>query len=375
MIASSLTRQIVNLAGLLRRAGVAVGSGEVLLAMRAAETVGIERAGDLREALAAALIHRREDRTLFDAAFAAALLTAPAPADSAAAVPAPRPLTQENRRLASAPERLAEGRPVANETRLIRAASDLETLRHRDFEQMSAAEARVALELARRAARWWRRPSRRRRTSARSGELDARRTLRELARRPDTALPFWRMRRDCPARLVLVCDVSGSMHAYSRAFLQLAHALSGRDRAVELFAFATRLTRLTHLLRVRDVDRSLARIGTAVPDFDSGTRIGAALAELVRGFGRAVLGTNSIVVLLTDGLERGSPEELRAAARRLQRSCREVLWLNPLLRYADYAPLARGAAALAETLRAIRPAHDPASLEALMRSLEALARG
>jgi uncharacterized protein len=124
------------------------------------------------------------------------------------------------------------------------------------------------------------------------------------------------------ARLVMVCDVSGSMRAYARGFLQLAHALSGRDRAVELFAFATRLTRLTRWLRVRDPDQSLARIGTSVQDWDSGTRIGAALARLVTEYAPSVLGSNSIVMLLTDGLERGPPEELRAAAERLKRSCR-----------------------------------------------------
>jgi uncharacterized protein with von Willebrand factor type A (vWA) domain len=320
------------------------------------------------------LLHRHEDRALFDAAFAAVLLASPSAADPGVALPSPRSIAPQNRRLASAlPAQRPPARPARVETREPLAASDLETLRHRDFEQMSAAEARAALELVRRAARWWRRPVRRWQSSARGHELDVRATLRELARRPDAVSLFWRRRRDRPSRLVLVCDVSGSMHAYSRAFLQLAHALSGRDRSVELFAFATRLTRLTHLLRVSDLDGALARIGTAVQDWDSGTRIGAALSRLTREFSSSVLGSNTIVVLLTDGLERGSPEELHAAATRLKRSCRAVVWLNPLLRYAEYAPVARGAAVLAETLHAVRPAHDPESLEALVRSLEELA--
>ena len=361
---------------MLRRAGIPVGSGEVLLALTAVESLGIERIGDLREGLAATLLHRREHRDLFDAAFAAVLLasaTAPSP-DTA--VPAPRSASARNQRLASA---LALRRSNADSRSAtlgpaLRAASDLEALRHRDFEQMSAEEARAALDLVRRAAHWWRRPTRRWQPSARRDDLDLRRTLRELARRPDSALWHWRERQDRPTRLVMVCDVSGSMRTYSRGFLQLAHALAGRDRAVELFAFATRLTRLTAWLRVRDPDQSLARMGTSVQDWDSGTRIGAALARLVKEFAPSVLGSSSIVVLLTDGLERGPPEELRAAAKRLKRSCREVLWLNPLLRYPEYAPLARGAAVLAETLRPARPAHDPASLEALVRSLDALRR-
>ncbi len=351
-----------------------MGSGEVLLAMTAVESIGIERAADLREGLAATLLHRREDRALFDAAFAAVLLASPSTPESDTAVPAPRSASARNQRLACAlaARRSAPVPRAGIETPAPLAASDLEALRHRDFEQMSAEEARAALDLVRRAAHWWRRPTRRWRASARSGDLDLRRTLREMARRPDSMLWYWRKRQDRPIRLVMVCDVSGSMRAYARGFLQLAHALSGRERALELFAFATRLTRLTPWLRVRDPDQSLARIGTAVHDWDSGTRIGAALARLVSGYAPSVLGSNSIVMLLTDGLERGPPEELRAAAERLKRSCREVLWLNPLLRYPDYAPLARGAGVLAETLSPGRPAHDPASLEALVRSLEAL---
>jgi uncharacterized protein len=313
---------------------------------------------------------------LFDAAFAAVLLASPAVPDPETALPAPRSTPSRSQRLASAlAARDSAPMPrAAIQTAVLRAASDVETLRHRDFEHMSAEEARTALELVRRAASWWRRPTRRFRASVRSGDLDLRRTLREMARRPDSAPWYWRKRRDRPIRLVMVCDVSGSMSAYARGFLQLAHALAGRDRAVELFAFATRLTRLTRWLRVRDPDRSLAHIGTSVQDWDSGTRIGAALARLVGEFAPTVLGSNSIVVLLTDGLERGPPEELRAAASRLKRSCREVLWLNPLLRYPDYAPLARGASVLAEMLAPVRPAHDPASLEALVRSLEVLRR-
>jgi uncharacterized protein len=371
---SSLPRRIVELADVLRRAGVPVGTGEVLLAVTAAETVGIDRVADLRAALAATLLHRHEDRALFDAAFEAVVLASPSVTDPGSAVPSPRSLSAPNRRLAAA---LASPRPPGPPpaplaTREVLAASDTETLRHRDFEQMSLAEARAALELVREAARWWRRPARRWEPTRRGSRLDVRRSLRELVRRPDAWRPAWQRRRVQPYRLVLVCDVSGSMHAYARAFLQLAHALAGRDRSVELFAFATRLTRLTRLLRRFDVDASLARIGTAVPDWDSGTRIGAALARLTREFGPVVLGSNTIVVLLTDGLERGPAEDLRAAASRLKRSCRAVLWLNPLLRYDGYEPLARGAAVLADTLRAVRPAHDPASLAALVRSLAEL---
>jgi uncharacterized protein len=375
-LSGSLTGRIVTLTGVLRRAGVAVGTGETLLATQAAEVVGIARPGDLAEALAAALLRRNEDRALFDAAFAAVFLAPPSAADPAIAIPAPRS-TRSNQRLAAALGADTTAPPAVRARTVLEAiaASDTETLRHRDFEQMSAEEARAAQDLIRRAARWWRRPMRRWRPSRRPRVLDARRTIREFARSPDAAGLAWRDRRQAPLRLVLVCDVSGSMRAYARAFLQLAHALSGRDRSVELFAFATRLTRLTPLLRSVDADECLARIGTAVRDWDSGTRIGAALTRLNREFGPRVLGSNTVVLLLTDGLERGDPAELRAAAERLTRSCRTVLWLNPLLRYAEYQPVARGAAALAATVSPARPAHDPASLVSLVRVLAELAAG
>jgi uncharacterized protein with von Willebrand factor type A (vWA) domain len=375
MTSASLPGRILDLAGVLRRAGVAVGSGEALLAVAAAEAIGVERAADLREALATTLLRRYEDRAVFDAAFQAIMIAAPAADDPGIPVPAPRSIADPNRRITTALTRLAS-HDVAREpveVTAILAASDAERLSHRDFEQMSAAEARAARDLLRQAARWWRRPVRRWQRSARPVALDARRTLCMLARNPDAAIIHWRARREHRVRLVLVCDVSGSMHAYSRAFLQLAHALAGRDRSVELFVFATRLTRLSHLLRTPDADLALARIGTAVQDWDSGTRIGSALSRLTRSFGHNVLGSNTIVVLLTDGLERGTAAELRAAATRLKLCCRDVLWINPLLRFAEYAPLARGAAVLAEVFDAVRPAHDPASLAALVRSLDDIA--
>jgi uncharacterized protein len=376
-LTGSLTGRIVTLVGVLRRAGVAVGTGETLLATRAAEAVGVARPRDLAEALAAALLRRNDDRPVFDAAFGAVFMAPPSDANPAVAVPAPRSSKSMQPRLAAALGREAASQQTGRASPLLEAiaASDTETLRHRDFEQMSAAEARAAQDLVRRAVRWWRRPVRRWRPSRRPGDVDARRTIREFARSPDAAGLVWRDRRQLPLRLVLVCDVSGSMRAYARAFLQLAHALAGRDRSVELFAFATRLTRLTPLLRTGDTDACLARIGTAVRDWDGGTRIGVALKRLNREFGSRVLGSSTVVLLLTDGLERGDPDELRAAARRLRRSCRAVIWLNPLLRYAEYEPVARGAAALAATVSLARPAHDPASLVTLVRVLAELEAG
>jgi uncharacterized protein len=353
---------------------MAIGSGEALLAVTAVESVGVGRVDDLREALAATLVRQVSDRPFFDAAFATVMLAPPDAGPPAGQLPGPRARARSQRRLRAAPEGLAppDGPESPVPPARIWAATDLERLAFRDFAQMSAAEAFAARDIVNRAARWWRQPVRRWGPSPVPCSLDVRRLARDLARRPDAGLVHWRRRRAVRLRLVLLCDVSGSMHAYARAFLQLAHALAARDRTVELFAFATRLTRLTPYLRCATSDEALARIGAAVVDWDGGTRIGAAFEALMRAEGHRVLGARSLVILLSDGLERGDPVRLHDAARRLRRRCRDLLWLNPLLRYPQYEPIARGAAALADTVAAIRPAHDPASLVGLVRALVAL---
>ena len=375
MTQNSLSGRVVELVDTLRRGGMVVGSGEALLAVTAVEAVGIERIGDLRAALAATLVRRFSDRPFFDAAFASVMLAPPDSGAPEVPVPGPRARSKANRRLQSA--RASESPPAGPEPQAqaaqVRAATDLERLSFRDFEQMTAGEALAAGELVRAAAGWWRRPVRRWQSSAVGGTLDVRRLARDLARRPDGGVVHWRRRRAVRLKLVFLCDVSGSMHAYARAFLQLAHALAARDPTLELYAFATRLTRLTPYLRYPTSDESLARMGAAVVDWDSGTKIGAAFEELMRTDGQRILGARSLVVLLSDGLERGDPGRLREAAGRLRRRCRDLIWVNPLLRYDQYEPSARGAAALADTVAAIRPAHDPASLVELVRSLAAIA--
>ena len=375
MSSHTLAGRVLELVDALRRGGMAVGSGESLLASTAVEAVGIDRIADLRAALAATLVRQVADRPFFDAAFAAVILAPPESEPPEVPVPGPRAQPKANRRLQAAQP---SGRPPAGpepqaQAARIRAASDLERLVFRDFEQMSVSEALAARDLVRSAASWWRRPVRRWEPSPVGRSLDVRRIARDLARRPDGGLAHWRRRRTVRLKLVFLCDVSGSMHAYARAFLQLAHALAARDSTLELYAFATRLTRLTPYLHHPTSDESLARMGAAVVDWDSGTRIGAAFEELMQSDGQRVLGARSLVVLLSDGLERGDPGKLREAAGRLRRRCRDLIWVNPLLRYDEYQPIARGAAALADSVEAIRPAHDPASLVELVRALAAIA--
>jgi uncharacterized protein with von Willebrand factor type A (vWA) domain len=150
------------------------------------------------------------------------------------------------------------------------------------------------------------------------------------------------MRRRRPRPIVLLCDVSGSMERYSRMLLHFAHALARRHRRVEAFLFSTRLTRVTAALRDRRLDAAMAHVAHAVPDWSGGTRIGAALRELQRSWGRRVLHGGPVVLLISDGWDRGEPAQLREQMARLQRSCARLIWLNPLIGTADYAPLTRG---------------------------------
>ncbi len=171
--------------------------------------------------------------------------------------------------------------------------------------------------------------------------------------------------------MVALCDVSGSMARYSRMLLRFLHALgAGRER-VHAFTFGTRLTPVTRHLRHRDVDQALAAVGRAVSDWDGGTRLGACLREFNLRWARRLLGQGAVVVLFTDGLDREDGRGIAEEAARLRRSCRRLVWLNPLLRFNGFEPRAAGIRALLPEVDDFRPVHDLASLEALARALSA----
>jgi uncharacterized protein len=181
----------------------------------------------------------------------------------------------------------------------------------------------------------------------------------------------WRAPSERPRPVVLVCDVSGSMAPYARMLLQYLHACVAARRRVEAFAFGTRLTRITNELAGRDHDRALERASAAVLDFAGGTRIGAALAELNRAHGRR-LGRGAVVVILSDGWDRGEPEPLSAEMARLRRSAHRLVWLNPLAAHSGYEPLTRGMRAAIPHTDRMLPGNSLASLEELAVMLEAL---
>ncbi|HEY0782004.1 MAG TPA: VWA domain-containing protein, partial [Thermoanaerobaculia bacterium] len=203
-------------------------------------------------------------------------------------------------------------------------------------------------------------------------EIDLARTARESRKTLGDLAPLrYRRRVLLPPPLVVLCDVSGSMGRYSEMLLHFLHAmLAARGRA-HAFLFATRLTDVTRTLRRRDPDEALARCGRQVADWSGGTRLRACLHDFNRRYSRRVLGHGAVVLLVTDGLDRDSDPGLAAEADRLHRSCRRLVWLNPLLRWEGFSPRAQGVRALLPHVDEHRPVHNLASLEALAAALAA----
>lgn len=379
-----LAANLAHFARTLRAAGLPVGTGAVLDALHAVEAVGLARRDDFYWTLHAVFVRRREHRALFDEAFhvfwrnpkllerVASLLlpTVRTPPRGDA-----KPLSRRLGEALFAQGRGAEREARAREETEFEAAltwSDREVLRKRDFEQMSAAE----LEAAKKAVGRLRAalppaPTRRYRPHPRGARPDLRATLRRALRSGTAAVALARRRRRArPAPLVLLCDVSGSMSRYSRVLLHFAHALArARDRRVFTFTFGTRLTNVTRALRERDVDAAVERAAEEVADWAGGTRIGRCLAAFNREWSRRVCGQGAVVLFVSDGLDRDAGEGLAGEVERLRKSCRRLVWLNPLLRYEGFEPKAAGIRALLPKVDELRPVHDLDSLEALCAAL------
>ena len=376
-----IAENILQFARLLRAAGMPVGSDRVILATRAVLAAGIERPQVLYWTLHASLVSRNEQHEIFDQAFYL-FWKDPAFLDQMLSVmmpslgPAEAPPAPELARRLREP--LTRDRPrqdVEQEERLdldmAGTFSADEQLRAKDFEQMSAAEqARARMAIARMGLITAEIPTRRF-AASRSGErIDMRRILREnAARGPDYLTMHYRARRWRPPPLVVLCDISGSMDTYARMMLHFLYAVTNARDRVSSFLFGTRLTNVTRSLKGRDPDRAIAKVAYDVADWSGGTRIGDSLDAFNRQWGRRVLGQNALVLLITDGLDRHGGEGIGAAARRLRASCRRLVWLNPLMRYDGYAPLAQGARELTPYVSEMRPCHNLASLDALAQSL------
>jgi len=372
-MADGVVARLSELAGALRDRGVRVGVGELVTAVSCVEAVDCDRRDDVRVALRTVLCSRHADLERFDAAFESVF-------GDGRLVPEPsnEPLSALGSIQRVAPSAAVSdpngARPPADVGPLPAAWSDVELLRAKDFARYTPAEMALARELiARLARRHPTRISRRTRPSRRRGHApDLRQTVRASLRTGGEPLHRrWRAPSRRPRQLVLVCDVSGSMAPYARMLFQYLHACVAARRRVEAFAFGTRLTRITNELAGRDHDRALERAAAVVTDFSGGTRIGAAIAELNRTHGRR-LGRGSVVVVLSDGWDRGDPGQLEAEMARLHRAAYRLVWLNPLAAHPDYEPLARGMKAAVHHTDWLLAGNSLASLDHLAEMLEDL---
>ncbi|MEM7642432.1 MAG: VWA domain-containing protein [Pseudomonadota bacterium] len=383
-----LAGNIAHFAAALRRAGLPAGPDRLILATEAVQAAGFTDRADFAHTLEAVFVRRPEQRATFRQLFRLywrdprylehmmGLLT-----------PTVRGVQEESRakpaekRAAEAllnqpdedPKGPEQDAPEKVEIDATATASGKERLRSLDFEQMSNAEMAEAKRMLATLALPVKPLASRRSQAAPQGRVDRRATLRAALRKGDlTALRHAKPRTRWP-NLVALCDISGSMSSYSRALLHFLHAVANRQgqgwAEVHGFTFGTRLTNITRHLRTRDVDAALAAAGAEAQDWEGGTRIGDALHAFNRDWSRRVLGQGAVVLLVTDGLDRGDPDRLAHEARRLHLTARKVIWLNPLLRFDGFAPKAAGIRALLPEVDSLRAGHSIAALEGLAEAL------
>lgn len=383
-----LTHNITHFARALRAAGLPIGTGRVIDAVRAVAVAGFTSRTDFFYTLRACLVTRPEHLLVFAQVFRL-YWRDPRYVEHMMAMmlPAIRGV-QEDRSAQAAEKRAAEalldgiGRDapeiedhesddVQIEIDATATMSGEERLRQLDFEQMSNAEmtaakrmlARLTLPVAPFA-------SRRGEASEQGRQIDARRSLRAALRHGGEMRRIHRKKpRERWPNLVVICDISGSMSQYSRMVLHFLHAVANQKGAgwakVHAFTFGTRLTNITRQLATRDVDAALAAAGRQAQDWEGGTKIGACLHEFNRDWSRRVMGQGAVVLLITDGLDRDAPEALGHEIERLHLSSRRLIWLNPLLRWEGFAPKAQGIRAMLPHVDAFRAGHSIATLEDL----------
>jgi uncharacterized protein with von Willebrand factor type A (vWA) domain len=364
----------------LRRVGIDVQPGRLVDVVGALRHVDLSSRDDVHDASRAVLVHRHEQFPIFDRAFAAfwkkhrwsELEDAPSDAPSDSARTREEILLLEELALDESSDDV--GVEDSSQRPGVKTWSNTDVIAEKDFGVLSAdelAEASKALSRLewtpgeRRTRRWAR---------GRGARIDLRRAIGDSLRTGGEVVNLpRRTRRIHPRPLVVVCDVSGSMERYSRMLLLFAHALTLRHHRVEAFLFSTRLTRITRQLRVRRPDQAFAAVAESVPDWSGGTRIGAAVREFHKRWGRRALNGGPVVLLISDGWDRGDPEELRTQIARLQRRCHRLIWLNPLIGTTDYAPLTRGLQAALPFVDDFLPARTLSNLAELATHLNTLA--
>lgn len=378
----ALAANLLAFTRLLRRTGLPVGVSEGLHALEALEAVDLADRRQVHAALRAVMVHRHEHFDLFDQAFllfwrdpeagrnAAAMALMEGMKSREKAPPTARRIAEAMR----SPTPPQAPRPPEEEKRevdMTLTVSDRERLQTMDFEAMSAAEiAEAKREIRKLVLPLDARRTRRFRPDPAGPVVDLRATIKASLRQGGEILTLERRRRVTrPPPLVALCDISGSMSRYAQVLLHFLHAVTNDRDRVHSFLFGTRLTNVTRQLRHRDAEVAFELVSHMVPDWSGGTRIGEALELFNKHWARRVLGQGAVVLLITDGLDREGAKGLAEATDRLRRSCRRLVWLNPLLRYEGFQPRSQGIRAMLPHVDEFRPVHNLASLGALVASL------
>tara|TARA_R110002020_G_scaffold34066_12_gene103546 strand:- start:13030 stop:14256 length:1227 start_codon:yes stop_codon:yes gene_type:complete len=374
---------IVYFARVLRKAGLKVGPAAVRDAVEAVQIAGIGSREEFYWVLHSVFVKRREDHQVFDQAFKLFWRTRDL-VEKMIAMFSPVAMENKQREKLKAGEtrvsqalfegheknRPPEDKPIididARET-----VSGNEVLRQQDFAQMTALElAQAKRAIAALSLPFDQVETRRYKTSSLQKRIDPRATMRAAMRTGgDLILPRFRKRRKVHPPLVIIADISGSMSQYTRIFLHFMHVISEKRRGVHTFLFGTRLTNITRQMRNKDPDEAVDQCTGAVRDWSGGTRIGEALRLFNRQWSRRVLGQGAVVILITDGLERDSIKELDAEIDRLHRSCRRLIWLNPLLRFDGFEARARGVRTMLAHVDEFRAVHNIEAMADLVAAL------
>ena len=377
-MSGALLHNLVLFGRVLRRLGMDVHPGRLVDLVAALEVVSIGNRSDFQAAARGLLVHRHEDMARFDEAFEAFFTRRDPLARPSARV------SGELQRKKGAPltlfaspnasDSVGAGSSDESATADVLTYSEQEVLRRKDFAEMTPAELQAVKALMSEIA-WRIRQRKTRRLRPGRGRLfDLRRTVRRNLRYGGEVLDWARREQKWkPRPIVIIADVSGSMERYSRLLLLFACGLAkALEQKVEAFVFSTRLTRITRQLRQRNVERALQEVSLAVPDWSGGTRIGDALHAFNFQWGRRVLGQGALVLVVSDGWDRGDVGLLSAEIARLHRSSHRLVWLNPLLGAPDYEPLTRGIQAALPFIDDFLPVHNLDSLAALAEHLAGL---
>jgi len=375
-----LAENIVYFARALRAAGIPVGPGAVLDALEAVKAAGVGTRDDFYWTLHAVFVKRHEHSVLFDQAFRIffrrrgyidqlmAMMLPQAPAEPHA--PQAGATRVHEALFSGLDDKLKKEREIELDARMT--VSDREILQHKDFAQMTAAEIAKAKEAMKKLVMPLAEVRTRRLAPNAHGHLiDIRRTLRASMKGGGDFIDLRFIGpKTRPPPIVALLDISGSMSQYSRIFLHFLHALTDTRRRVSTFLFGTRLTNVTRALRERDPDDALAACSACVADWSGGTRIASSLRAFNKQWARRVLSQGAIVLLITDGLERDADDTLAFEIDRLHRSCRSLIWLNPLLRFEGFEARARGIKTMLPHVDEFRPIHSLESIAALVAGLQ-----